>query len=419
MNLKEYILKVIELKLYTNIKWFFSLFAIHKDGYEDNYIAIKNNNYYLKVDGELYMFNKPITEPVLSITDKVKMLKGEINNLDEDIETSLGLLLINIIRLADPFKGKVKYINKMFTDKDIEKRLPDMLKNKTITIDEYLTYTDSASFILPLANLFTYSSTIKTITPPPNMKQEKERITKEFDSKYGKDWVNDASKAIEFTNKLKEVDQEYLKDDPSYGKILSGKVTNNSRPRLYGAFGVEYGFDKSGTKFKFIPESLQDGYPKDKEKLTALFNSARAASYGRGKETQQGGSLAKDMLRPTSSLRIKTGDCGTTRGKKTLVTEHNHKRYTGSYLLDKGKTSIIEDTEKLIGKTVVIRSPQYCIEEGDNFCQYCLNETMRNYEDGLPLLMLEVAGAVLNSSMKAMHKASKETMKFDISRVIR
>ncbi len=419
MNLKEYINKVIELKLYTNIKWFFSLFCTHDTEYEDEYMVIKDKVYYLKIESVLYSFNRPVIEPVLSIRDKIKLTKDELSNLHEDIETSLGILFINLIRLTDPFNGKIEYINKVFTDKDIEKRLPSMLKNKEVSIKEYLAYTDSASYILPLANIFTYSSTIKTITPPPNMKEEKLRITKEFDTKYGKDWVNDSNIAIEYSNKLKEVDNEYLKDDPAYGKMLSGKVTNNSRPRLYGAFGVEYGFDKTGKKFKFIQESLQEGYPKDTEKLAALFNSARAGSYGRGKETQQGGSLAKDMLRPTSSLKIVEGNCGTTRGKKTLVTKINHSRYNGSYLIKNGTTKIIENTEELIGQVITIRSPQYCIEEGDNFCQYCLNETMKNYKDGLPLLMIESGGILLNASMKGMHKASKKTMLFDITKVIR
>lgn len=419
MNLKEYLLKALELNFFKDIKWYFSLFTIHPEGYEDKYMLIKNNMYYLKVNDEsILLSNRSSDDPAISIKDKISLSKNELSNLKEDIETSVGILIANVVRLIIPFNNKVTYINKMFTDKDIEKKLPEMLKKGTITINEYLSYTDSASFILPLANIFTYSSTIKTITPPPNMKEEKKKIKEEFNKKYGEKWVKDSARVIEFGNRLKEIDNEYLKDDPSYGIMLAGKVTNNSRPRLYGSFGMEAGFDTTGKKGTFIENSLSEGYPTDKESLAALFNSARAGSYMRGSETQQGGTLAKDMLRPTSSLRIVDGDCGTKRGRPVTINKETHYRYAGSYILENGKTKIIENTEAYIGKTVIVRSPQYCIEEGDKFCSYCVNETMYDYKDGLPLLMLDAGGQILNAKMKAMHRATASAMKFNILEAI-
>ena len=420
MTIKDYLLFVIEQGYFKNMKWFFSLFAVHQEGYEDEYLLVKNGVPMVKVDKELHVLNNNgLTEPVIHIKDRLKMSKGEILNLDIDIETSVGLLLVNLIRLSIPFNGKIKYINKMFTDKDIEKQLPELLNSKKVTIDEYLAYADSVSYILPLANLFTYSATVKTITPPPDMEKRKKEITEEFNTKYGKEWVNIPARGVEYGGRLKEIDTEYLKDDPSYGKMLSGKVTNNSRPRLYGSFGVEYGFDDTGKSAKFIQNSLSEGYPTDKESLATLFNSARAASYGRGKETQKGGSLAKDMLRPTSSLKIIDGDCGTKKGRTVTMTEHTAYRYTGSYVLENGKTTLIENPENYIGKEVVIRSPQYCITSGENFCEYCMNETMKNFKDGLSLLMVEAGGIVLNSSMKGMHKAVKKTVLYNIVEVIK
>jgi len=421
MNLKEYITYVIANDVYKNKKWFFSLFTLHNEDHDDEFMLVKDNMYYLKIDGEEVLFNnnRNLTEPAIKITDTLLMSKGEISNINRTLTTSVGILFINLIRLSGPFNGKFPYINKMFNDKVIEKQLPRMLKAKEVTIPEYLKYVDSLSYILPLANIFTYSSTIKTITPPPGMSEKKKELNKEFAEKYGEGWEKDATLGIQFGLELKKFDNEYLKDDPSYNKMLGGKVTNNSRPRLYGSFGVEYGFDKTGKKFKFIKNSLSEGYPKNREELAALFNSARAASFDRGSETQQGGSLAKDMLRPTSSLRILEGDCGVSIGRPVYITENTAYRYEGSYIIEKGKTTLITDVKSLIGKTLQIRSPQYCIQAGDNYCEKCLNENMMDYKEGLPLLMIEGGGIVLNAKMKSMHKATKKTMNFNILNVLR
>lgn len=421
MNLKEYITYVINNDIYKNKKWFFSLFTLHNDDHDDEFMCVKNNMYYLKIDDKEILFNnnRNITEPAIKITDSILMLKGELSNISKTIVTSIGILFINLIRLTIPFEGRFPYINKKFNDKLIEKQLPRMLKSKEVTIPQYLRYVDSLSFILPLSNIFTYSSTIKTITPPPGMSKKKKEVEKIFIEKYGKDWEKDPTLGIKFGLELKKFDNEYLKDDPSYNKMLGGKVTNNSRPRLYGSFGVEYGFDKTGKKFKFIKNSLSEGYPKNREELAAMFNSARAASFDRGSETQQGGSLAKDMLRPTSSLRILEGDCGTSIGRTVTITKNTAYRYGGSYIINKGKTTLVTNTDDLIGKTLQIRSPQYCIQPGDNYCEKCLNENMMDYKEGLPLLMIEGGGIVLNAKMKSMHKATKKTIKFNILNVLR
>jgi hypothetical protein len=59
------------------------------------------------------------------------------------------------------------------------------------------------------------------------------------------------NKAFSFVNELKAFDKKYIEKDPSYGKILSGKIVNNSRPRMYMSFGVESGFDNTGKDSTF------------------------------------------------------------------------------------------------------------------------------------------------------------------------
>lgn len=420
MNKVLYLLGCFQKGIYLKSKWYFDILAIHKIGYESEYIKVTKDGIIVMVDGEEHLLSTDNKKGLLDIKDKITLNAGDLPNVDAKIETSVGLFIANTVKLVYPFGGVIKYKNHQFTDKTIEKELPHLIKDGSIPLPAYRDkYVNATTFISLLSRIVTYSTTVKMMTPPDDMAEFKENLKQSYDTKYGPKWVKDQNKAIEFINELKAHDDEYLKDDPGYKKILSGKITNNSRPRLYASFGVESGFDKLGEDNTFIMNSLEEGYPKNKEELTAMFNSSRSGSYDRGSETQKAGSLAKNTLRPTASIKIVEGDCGTTRGKKTLITEHNYVRYNNSYIIVKGKTLLIEDMSKYVGKTISLRSPAYCLQPGENFCTRCLTENMKDYKSSIPLLATNTTGKLLNAKMKSMHKASKKTIKIKYSDYVR
>ncbi len=420
MNKIDYFKNAIKNKHYEKLQWFFSMFAIHDIGYEDKYIKVTKLGFVLKMDEEVLM-EGDVKKPFMSIDDRIKLVPGDIKNLKRPVITDIGNTLANLCRLVIPFGSKIPFISsKVWHTGDIESILPNLMKNGTISIEEYLEFVSSVSYTLSLTELFVQSSTKKTITPPPNFKKVKDELAKKFDEEYGAKWREDSVMVIRFKDKLSAIDKDYLKDDPGYGKILAGKVVNNSRPRLYSVFGVEYGFDKTGENYTAILESLADGYPKEAKKLAALFNSARSGSFFRGFETQQGGSMAKDSLRPTASLKIVSDDCGTKDGIEIYVSKTAHSILNGSYLIEKdGSIKTITDSSKYIGQTIKVRSPQYCLEEGDGFCKHCMNENLKDLEDGIPLLIITAAGIVLNAKMKSMHTATQELINYIITEEIR
>lgn len=420
MNKIDYFKYCIRKKYYEKLQWFYSIFAIHKVGYEDEYIKVTKFGFVVKMDEEV-LIEGDTNKPLLSIKDKVSLEPADIVNLDKPTVTSIGNTLANLCRLVIPFGNKIPFKNdKPWHTGDIEKLLPKMMKEGTIEIEEYLEFVSTVSYTLSFTELFVESSSKKTMTPPPNFKKIKDDLAKKYEEKYGIKWKEDTVTVIRFKDELQKIDEEYLKDDPGYGKILSGKMLHNSRPRLYSVFGVEYGFDKSGQNSTIILESLSEGYPKEVEKLAALFNAARAGSYFRGFETQQGGSLAKDTLRPTSSLKIVSDDCGTKDGISIYVTKTAHNILNGSYIIeDDGTVKTITDSSKYIGQTIKVRSPQYCLEEGDSFCKKCMNENLKDLENGIPLLVITAAGIVLNAKMKSMHTATKKLINYVITEEIR
>ncbi len=418
MNKVEYLLYAYKKEIYLDNIWYLEMFSIHTENKEYKYIVIKDNIKYLKVDEHLLETTTLNDKPILNITDTIKLKKFDIPCLKEDVYTSIGIFIANILIVAYPFNNKVDYINNIFTPKVLESKIPNLLKNGIITVEEKDKFVNAVSFSLNFNKLFSYSFTKVSATPAPGMGKYKKELKAKYDKEFGKDWIEDEIKALQFVNELKAYDNKYINKDPSYGKILSGKIVNNSRPRMYMSFGVESGFDATGKDSTFVIESLSEGYPKDKRKLRAIMNSARKGSYDRGAETQQGGSLVKEMQRASNTLVIKDGDCETKEGLPIYVTEKNLKVYKNVYVIEKGVSFFKEDLKEYIGSTVKIRSTQYC-KYVDSFCTICGGKDLEEYKNGISLLIIASGGVVLNISMSKLHKAAKQLVNFDITKYIR
>lgn len=418
MNKVEYLLYAYKKQIYLDNIWYLEMFSIHTDNKEYEYIVIKDNIKYFKVDEHLLETTVARDKPMLEITDTIKLKKFDIPCLKEDIYTSIGIFIANLLTVVYPFNNKIDYINNIFTPKVLEAKIPNLLKNGIITVDERDMFINAVSFSLNTNKQFSYSFTKVSATPAPGMGKFKKELRAKYDKEYGPEWIEDEIKALQFVNELKKYDNKYISKDPSYGKILSGKIVNNSRPRMYMSFGVESGFDNTGKDSTFVIESLSEGYPKDKRKLRAIMNSARKGSYDRGAETQQGGSLVKEMQRASNTLTIKDGDCESKKGLPIDITEKNYKNYKNVYLIEKGISTFKEDLKDYIGQSVEIRSTQYC-KYVDSFCTVCGGKDLEEYRNGISLLIIASGGVVLNISMSKLHKAAKQLVNFDITKYIR
>lgn len=416
----EYLLYSYKKENHLVFRWYIELFSILFDEKEYEYITIKNGIKYYKIldeNGNLIKLEETNTskyESILNIEDIIKIDKGSIPNLQEDIYTSIGIFIANLLYLVYPFGDRIKYNNGYFTLKSIESKLPKLLKDNIITVEDHKNFVNSVSFSLNLNKLFSFSSTKKSITPAKGLSEFKESLENKYNKEYGENWVKDEAIALQFIEEMKKYDNNYIKDDPSYGKLMSGKIISNSRPRMYMSFGVETGF---GTDGVFIKNSLADGYKKDKVELKTIMNSARKGSFDRGSETQQAGAMVKEMQRASNSITIKDGDCGSKEGLEVYVNDLNIERYKNVYVIQNGVSVFKESIESYKGKYINIRNPQYC-KYKDNYCEICSGKELLEYRNGISLLIISSAGVVLNLKMKGMHKASKHLHNFNILNTI-
>lgn len=421
MNKFDFFKIAFNKQQYKDINWLYTYFGVLSNNTLKNndYIKIVNDKIIGIVEDieyELDVTSKDLINPIYNMLDIIKLdNEYDITNLkDKTITTTLGRLLVNKILLNIPFGDKVDYINNEFSIGTIETELAKKIATDIISVEEYMKFNKSFLFLQNLSRIVTVSSTPKIMTPPPGIKEFKIKCKKEMENKYGPMWVNNQTYINEYKDMLKAYDIEYLKDDPGYGKIIDAKkMVNNSRGKLFRTFGDVAGLDKKEGKVLLVDNSLLDGYPKDKVLFSKVIEESVAGSYGRGKETQQGGAAAKDILRATSNVIIEHDDCKSTLGKKILVTKTNYKSLANRYVIENNKSRLFTDSENNIGKEVIVRSPMYCKNKGYSICKTCAG-TLLGMSPNVSIAVLEVSGKLLTISLKGMHDTNTENYEYDI-----
>jgi len=425
MTKNEYLKYALKHNLPLKLKWVRDMFGILVDeDIEDEFIEKKDSVLYVKLDNdEKEILMDKYVGPVFKVTDKIKVNNEYLPNINGEIETTVGRLIMNYLLLAKPFGNKIPYINRKFSISEIE----DIIKNKLtdnenpkpdeITITEYQEFVDLCVFVMNYGKIVSVSATKKAVLPPPHVVEYRNKLIEEAIKKYGPNALDDKTVIAEIMKKLLEYDDSWLKGDPAYDTLLTGKVKNVARLKMFLMFGLGSELTPK-PKPTVIMESLYEGYPKDPKKLAAMFNDSRYASYSRGFKTQEGGVVAKVTLRATNDIKIVDSDCGTKVGIEVKFTKDNYKKYVNRYMLDNGKTVLITSdiAKSLIGKKVIVRSPATC-KYDYHFCRYCMSESLKDYENGIALMMSGVAGTILNESMKAMHKSGTvETVELEIEK---
>jgi len=423
MTIESFLLQSFKKDYIFQLEWFYSIFSIAIEN--TNFVKLDNGTLEVLIDDNKFEKVKGIKigdEPVLTEDISITLKKGDLACVDKDTETTVGEFIINVLLIEYPFNGKIKYISDkkgMLNFGSVyKKKIIPLLISGEITPEEVSEFGRAITFIRILANLFVISSTEKALIPPKGIIEFRKKRIKEYKEKYGEDCFKDKVRVAELEEELVDYIKEYLKDDPAYGISYTGKVISNSMKKRYGTFGAEDGISGNDEAI-FIENSLLEGLPRDKRLLANAFNSSRAASYFRGKETQTSGVISDTFTRAFTGLFTENNiDCGRKYGFKITITEANHIYYIGRYYFVNGKSVLIKtlkDAEALIGKTIELRVLQYCKNKSIlGRCMKCSGELIGSRKNGLYLLSLDIGSAAMKSNLKRMHVAGAETIEFTL-----
>ena len=422
MKKLDFLKKSLQWGCYKKLSWMTTAFSVFREPEgeweKDKFIgrivsqpwgySFVNENLELeKIDDA-----KP-NEPIFGMMDEIVVDSSWIANIEEgkQHQVIIGTLISNQILLADNFGNKIPFID---NDVSIPKIEEEVIKRKgapnepgKISLPEYLNMGKGIEYIKMLSSFSVYSLTVKNTSSPTGIKEFKAKLIKE----YG-DRLSDPVYLAEFEDRLKDFDTEYLKGDPTLGKLVSGKIKNNGRRKLYLSSGAEGGL---GSPMIPITESLIEGVPLTPKNFAALVNGSRSGSYFRGVDTVKGGVSFKILIRVLSSFSIVEGDCGSKYGLKTFYRKKNIHTLIGRRFVGANQKPIenINEAGNYLGKTLHLRSVIRCKSPGQTFCSTCAGPRLSSFKEGLAIPATDLTSTVLAASMAAMHKNTTTTARLD------
>lgn len=123
----------------------------------------------------------------------------------------------------------------------------------------------------------------------------------------------------------------------------------------------------------------------------------------------------KFFQRVLQNASITIDDCGTNLGIPTAITQRNSALYEGLYIQHEGEWRSFDTNgmKQFIGKTVLVRSPQFCRAPETDFCKKCMGDKLSLSPNSLASSASEVGSVFLNTFMKRMHGTALTLAKFD------
>ena len=353
---------------------------------------------------EIDIENKKI---LVEETDKVKIKKGSLTNVDKDIDTTLGRFLLNYLLLDIPFKNEIPYLNtqKEMSFKYISNILYDKFIDDEIKKSQMDTFFRNLYFIGSMSYIFVPVFTKKSITTHPDMEKRRNALLKKYKTELEE---GDTLTMSKIETELIDLDKEWLKDDVSmrfYNKNLK-KSFSVQRKKQYCIGGITESIgDSSG--YKFIDKPFSQGV--NEENFSKVANELRAASHARAVQTQDSGVLAKSLSRSLVTLKHIKGDCKTKDYIKLLVNDFNTDKLINRYISEGSKLTLLtkENINKYKGKEVNLRSPMLC-KEKNGYCSICLGKIFTELKTTqLDFRALSLSGFYTNLKLKRSHGVAR------------
>lgn len=433
MKKLEFLKLAIQNKCYQKRAWMMAAFALVKEA-PDEYLK-KPYIGRLVQDLTSVRFYTGNSESPLEVIEDAKPGQPLFNfrerltidasfgiDVPQPVETSLGTLIVNCILLNDVFGSRIPYMTGKLSIDAMETVIASKLRDtplpgeprdpQFVYVDEYIKFVDNVQYVCGFSQLCVYSATQKNMVTAPGFKEFKAKLNEKYKGK-----LNDPVILTQYEKELADYDEAWVKDDPTNGILMSGRVKANARRKMFLSVGSGMNIFTDSLEVKPVTTSLEDGWPTDPELFAAMLSSARSGSFSRGSETQKGGVSAKVLLRATSNFKIEGEDCGSSVGilrsfnKKTIdqLVGRTVKTSSGWKLV-----ATAEDAGSLLDKPLFVRSPMYCHSQGDVICKVCAGNKLAENPNGISTPITEVSAIILATAMKAMHGKVLSTAHLDI-----
>lgn len=337
--------------------------------------------------------------------DKITIDASWLPHVQNEVETTVGRLIVNAAAIYPAVGARIGYINKPIKIQQLENIISDLMKNeddiknpdKDISVSQYIDCMDRLWFFTKVSTMVSVAATPKTVLPPPGIDQLRDKLLKEYDGK-----LSDPVVVATIADTLSKHDQDFLRDDPAAPFIL-GKKGQTARKKLYQMYGETNDFG-AGLGSDPIVSTMQQGVDTSETVLPKYINDLRFASYSRGHSTQLSGYSYKILQRSLSGLEIAQEPCSTQRGFSRLINQPD--KLVNRYVRSNGKWVLVADSQQAgsyMGKMIEVRSPMYCTKEGNSICYACLGENYKGSKNAINNIAAGFSGELMTLFLKRMH----------------
>lgn len=416
MKKRDLYIAALKFGRYKELAWLVRAFSVAKEPDDwrnlPEYTIVSNGSgHYCKLDSKLELIEDAVAnEPVYQFLEPITLTPGDIPNCNVQTDTFYGNVLMNWILLVYPFGNKIEFMTGSITIPRITKLILVKYKEpgergyneESITTEEYKKFKESAYFLTGLTQIAVWTSTKKTLLPPPGIKELRTKLINQAKEE-GKN-LRDLATIASIQAELIKADDAWLAGDKSLKFLGSGKSRNVVRRKKFLFGGAETGFAENPIEGELLENSLYEGW--DPKNFPAMMDSLRAASFDRGSETQLGGVSVKWLQRASANIRITVDDCGTEIGMETNITKDNLNYLVGlSIIGDQGLEHIDtpEKAETYLGKTIQIRSPQFCKLDSTDYCKTCVGGRLSLSPEGASGAIAAYGSQMLSMFLKAAH----------------
>lgn len=419
MNAQQFFLEAIKANAQYDRFWVFQAFSLFRengDVWKKNptaYRLVHQPGGYFYVTPDSLVLSKLEADPTKALVTAdmpIEVPAGFFEFWPEGGVTTAGNLLFNSCAIWPSVGGKFGYFDDSINVGKIENMFkemqdtpdPDTPRDHTkLYVDQYLIFCEGIGYLQEFTQLFTIALTAKAIVPPDGLEAKKAEILAKYAGQ-----LNDPLVQTKIYQELVDFDASFLEGDDSEKFLISSKHREQVRRKLFLIFGGEAGLEVT-QEIALTANSLSEGW--EKETIPNVINNARAGTFSRGTETQDGGVSFKWLVKSTSGTTIDGADCGSKFTVNKLVTKNNMDSFYKLYALnDQDQPVLISDPKQYVGQYVRLRLPNCCAVRGGNYCAICLGDKLNANPHAISLAATSYGGGFLQMKLKAMHgKAHK------------
>lgn len=433
MNKLEYLKLFTEKQAYGEKAMLQSIIAIQFEDEDSSgqfkkypYAAfVEGGQFNVLVDGSQIGIEGDVNAPLFRMDDRISlpgdfhpMLKGKA------VDTTFGLFLFNVILFWEAFGPVVDYVNKEFTKPLIENLIRNLMvdnpkEGETVpegkaSVDMCLKFSHNCNFLEGLGSHFIKPGGVDALTVSPEVLKLRDELLEKH-----KDELDDPVVFTSIIDQCVALDMKIVMSGPSRKFFIAKKFIDNSRKRMFIAFGIEP--NATGDGWVALPKSLADGW--DPNHLADYVNTSVAGSYSRSMATGEGGAQVKETLRLIGRTVVHPDipDCNTPKLEPVTIHEVNKTYWIGSWAQLNGKLAQVtrDNVDKLVGKVTMVRVPQYCTLEPGFFCKTCCGDGLGAYGERLSAEVVLIPTSMMLQRMKAAHTAGSKTNLLDLEAALK